>query len=465
MSEYEKKLHAGNTFSDSIRNVMAGQSNAFSKIFPSQELPGIVRSFQEEPFKLMLGHYDQCRIGADYLNNTEFSILCIDSSGNFWAEKRKKGESKKLNSALVIPPVEKGQTPFPVFEQISISNKTIDFVMFLKYAFHYMSKAINNREVKFPSVIISDLAFSNVHSILDVCDKTNIRDYLSISFNSLVHGKANNLNTKLAICENHILPAMLKSSRGMEKKILADTVISGLMLMFASESFQSAYGIWTNLVRIHCSREINDYARQSVKSHSYDSSEADMYDDKLKDFVEDIEDAEDIVKYGRREAIRANSPFFHLFMREIEKVENAESNDIPVSNSFWCPSLMKMLCKQYLALFPLFGACFLPESSKGLRNNAFVELYWQDLRRLFEKVPNRLLWPPAYLGLVYEEVQRKAREREFQKYIPNIRTGGKVSKQKRVSFANTSETESHGKSLVQVRLLYCLVKSSPDSDL
>ena len=103
---------------------------------------------------MLLCNYDQARLGAEYLNKTENSFMCLDSSGKFWAERQKKNEPKKLNTALVIPPVSKGQSPFPVCEQISVSNKTIDFLGFLQYAFHYMGKAVNNKDVKYPSVII-----------------------------------------------------------------------------------------------------------------------------------------------------------------------------------------------------------------------------------------------------------------------------------------------------------------------
>ena len=105
MAEHEKKMHGGDDFNKSIRNTMDAQQTSYSKNFPKvKKLPGIVRSFQEKPFKITLGNYDQLRIGSEYFNKTENSVLCIDSSGKFWAERQKKSEPKKLNSALVIPP-------------------------------------------------------------------------------------------------------------------------------------------------------------------------------------------------------------------------------------------------------------------------------------------------------------------------------------------------------------------------
>ena len=228
MAEYEKKLHAGDNFVESVRNVLATQSTSYSTLFKNcQKLPGYIRIFQEKPFKLMLGNYDMIRLGAEYFNRTDNSFMCIDSSGNFWTEKRKKNEPKKLNTAIVIPPIEKGDSPFPVFEQISESNKTIDFIVFLEYAWYYMRDAINNQDVKFPALIICDLAFAIIHSTLHIFGKIGIREYLQVSFNSLTRKENVNVSSKLAICENHVLPALLKSSRKfIGDKVLADTVIA-----------------------------------------------------------------------------------------------------------------------------------------------------------------------------------------------------------------------------------------------
>ena len=95
MAEQEKKLHAGDDFSKSIRNVMDAQSNAYSKNFPKvKKLPGIVRLYQEHPFKMLLGNYDGCRLGAEYMNKTENSFVCVDSSGKFFSDRQKKNQSK-----------------------------------------------------------------------------------------------------------------------------------------------------------------------------------------------------------------------------------------------------------------------------------------------------------------------------------------------------------------------------------
>ena len=441
MAEQEKKMHGGDDFLKSIRNVMDSQKNSFSKNFPKvRKLPGIVRSLQEEPFKMMLGCYDQFRLATEYLNKTEESFICVDSSGKLWGERQKKGEPKKLNSALVIPPIEKGQSPFPIFEQISETNKTIDFIGFLQYAWHYMGVSINNQPVKFPKVIISDISFANFHSILHFFNNMNIKDYLKLAYTSQINKSKLPVTTILTICESHLLPAILKTARGAQaEKVLADTMVAGFMVMLQAKDLETAYEVWKNLAKIHCSKVSDREAQESVKAYSYGDDEYDSSEERLDDFENENEEPEEVVKYGKREALRANSPYLKLFMKVIEKIENEESQIEDVSNPFWCPGLAKLLCKQYLSLFPLMSASVLTGGS-GLRNNAYVELYWQELRRIFSTIPRRILWPPVYLGILYEEMQRKSTEIIVKKFIPNIRTGGKI-KQKAVSFVDTMDDD------------------------
>jgi hypothetical protein len=441
MAEHEKKTHGGDNFNNSIRNVMDAQQTSFSKNFPVKKLPGIVRSFQEKPFKMTLGNYDQLRIGSEYFNKTENSVLCIDSSGKFWAERQKKGEPKKLNSALVIPPVERGQSPFPIFEQISVSNKTIDFLGFFQYAWHHMSASINNTEVKFPSVIITDISFANIHSILQFFNQLKIKDYLKIAYTALVNKVKLPVGSVVTICESHLLPAVLKTVRGAFKdKVLADTAVAGVLVMLQAKDLETAYDIWMNLVKIHCSKLSDKEAQKNVKTHSYENTDTKSYEDRVIDFENENEEPEEVTKYGKREAIRANSPFLTLFMKIIDKIENEEANIVDVSNPFYCPNLLRLICKQYLSLFPLISASVLTGGAGGLRNNAHVELYWQELRRIFSTIPKRILWPPQYLGLLHEEMQRKATEILLRKFIPNIRTGGKVQK-KALSFVDKLDVD------------------------
>ena len=442
MAEEERRRRGGNTFNEAIKNVIEATKYSYSTNFPkSRKLPGIVRSFQDIPFKLMLGNYDQLRLGAEYLNKTAGSFICIDSSGKFWAEREKKGDPKKLNSVLVIPPIEKGQSPFPIFEQISESNRTIDFLGFLQYAYHYMRESINNQEVKNPTILITDISFANIHSVLDFFNKMRIKDYLKLAHKSLINKVQVPVETIITICESHLLPALLKSARAaLPKKVLADTLIAGILVMLRAHGFDAAHDIWKNLVKVHCSKVTDRLAQDCVKNYSK-SVELNFGDeDSVNDFGDGDEEPDEVVKYGKREAIRANSPFFHLFQKAIDKVEEEERYITTVSNPFYCPDLVKMICKQYLALYPLMSACVLPQDGYGLRNNAYVELYWQELRRIFSKIPRRQLWPPQYLGMLHEEIKQKATEIILRKFIPNLRTGGKA-RQRAATFVDDLEDD------------------------
>ena len=182
-------------------------------------------------------------------------------------------------------------------------------------------------------------------------------------------------------------------------------------------------------------------AQENVKQYSYEDDESEIDDELFNEFIGDDTDPADIVKYGKKEAIRANSPFYAFFLNFIDKLKMSEHDSSPIVNPFWCPEVMKKLVKQYLSLFPLISACFLPDDCHGLRNNAYVELYWQEQRRILKKVPNRLLWPPQYLGLMDKEIRLKAAEIKAKGFIPNIRTGGKVKIKKSVTFLEKDDSD------------------------
>ena len=190
------------------------------------------------------------------------------------------------------------------------------------------------------------------------------------------------------------------------------------------------------VVYIHCSREVDSFAQEQVKKHSYGDEELDIEEHTIYQFLNETDDGDEVAKYGKREALRTNSPFFSFFVKFIDDVSKKEMGSERISNPFYCPELMRVICKQYLALFPFITACLLPQDRIGLRNNAFVELYWEEQKRMLSKVPKRLLWPPQYLGMLYNDSQSKATEILLKGCIPNIRSGGKVkaSQQKVASF-------------------------------
>ena len=233
MHESEKKLRGGATVYEAIRTVYLQQKSDYSPHYErtaaSVALPGIVRKFEEEPLKVYFANYDQLKLGATYLNNNEDSVVNLDSSGKFWQHGSKVGKNA-LNSALVIPPVAKGHSPFPIFETISYSNKTIDFLQFLQYAWYYMSKAINNEKVNFPSVAVSDFSWPNLHAFCEYLDKTTVDKYLEASFKSLNFNEVFPYATVITICKNHNIPTFLKTARAMNvDKRVADTFVCGLM--------------------------------------------------------------------------------------------------------------------------------------------------------------------------------------------------------------------------------------------
>ena len=233
MQESEKKLRGGDTPYDAIKTVYLQQKMDFSPHYEqtaaSMALPGNVRKFEEEPLKVYFANYDQLKIGGSYLNSNTETVINLDSSGKFWQDGHKVGKNA-LNSAIVIPPVAKGYSPFPIFETISYSNKTIDFLQFLQYAWHFMSKALNNDKIAYPSVAVSDFSFANLFAFLEFFDHTTMEEYLQTTFKCFGKNEKFPYDTVITICKNHNIPTFLKTARALKvDKAVADTFVCGFM--------------------------------------------------------------------------------------------------------------------------------------------------------------------------------------------------------------------------------------------
>ena len=234
MYQSEKKMHCGETPYSAVKTVFLQQKTDFSPNFEktsaSMALPGNVRKFEEEPFKVYFANYDQLKVGAHYMNSPgKKTIINLDSSGKYWQDGTRAGK-EALNSAIVIPPVSKGQSPFPIMETVSCSNKTIDFIQFLQYSWHLMSTAINNSKVANPSIAVSDFSFPNLHAFLDFFNKTDIYEYLRTAYDCFCKNLPLPYGTIITICKNHILPILLKTARAMNvDKAVADTFICGFL--------------------------------------------------------------------------------------------------------------------------------------------------------------------------------------------------------------------------------------------
>ena len=420
--EQEKKLRGGITFYDSARNVLLGQDVDVSPDFPdlaaAKLLPGMIRSLQEYPFKIMLSNFEMLRVGAKFLSGKEETTLYIDSSGKFWQDRRKTGKDL-LNTALVLPPLAPGLSPFPIFEMISDQNKTQDFIDMLQHAFNNMALSLNNKAVPFPKYAVSDLSFPNIHALLMVCNKIKIEEYLKLAYECLMKGEDISLDTIVTICENHLLPAILKTARShMDNKMKADTVVAGTMLVLRADTVGDALQIWESLVKVHCEKSVNEDARSKIKAASIGNlSNFEM----VTDFADDTPQ-EEIVMYGNRRALRLNSDFYHLFKKTIDKVLKAEENVSVVTNPLYAPSLMKFLTKQYLSLFPLLSASVL---NGGLKTNAHIELYWKAKRAIMSKVPTPQHWPAKLIGIQHHHTRIQAKEIHLHSLVPNLKFGGK----------------------------------------
>ena len=425
--EQEKKQRGGSTFYESARNVLFAQEKDVSPEFPdlaaAKLLPGMIRVLQEYPFKIMLSNFEMLIIGAKYFTQVGETCIYIDSSGKFWQDRKKTGK-ELLNTALVLQPLAHGLSPFPIYELISESNKTQDFIDLIQNAWNNMAQSLNNQIIPYPTYAVSDLSFPNIHALLATFNKIKLHEYMKMSYDCLMKGSKIKAATIVTICENHLVPAILKTSRlHTQEKVIADTVVAGLMLVLRADTMENAMNIWENLVKVHCEKSVNENARQNVKAASLG---------KLNDFemITDFGDdtpPDEIIMYGNRRALRLNSEFYHLFQRTIERIEKMDQNVSLVTNSCYAPTLIKFLTKQYLSLFPLLSASVL---NGGLKTNAHIELYWKTKRAIMAKVPTPQHWPAKLIGIQHQETRLLAKEIQHHALVPNLKFGGKKFSQK-----------------------------------
>ena len=438
-SEEDKKIRRGDTFYESAKSAkdllsVDTETPNFPESNATKNLPGIVRSLQESPFKITIANFDMLKIGGTYLNKVEDSIVCLDSSGKYWQEKNRAGK-KLLNTALVIPPVAAGLSPFPIFEMVSEDNKTLDFVEFLQRAMGHMGTALNNTTVREPSILISDISFPNIHAALNVFNHVKLEEYLAKCFNAMMTNAEIPYRTKVTFCESHLIPVLLKAGREIVKnKIVADTCVAGLLQVLRAPTIATALKIWENLVRVHVSKNVNQEARNYIKNISLGNALSNQSEEaEIIVHFEDDTPEDEVAIYGDRKSMRTRSPFFKLFSRNVSKVitENEKISD--VSNELHAPEFFSFVVKQFLSLFPFITASVL---EGDLLTNAHVELHWKSLRAQMSRISKSQQWPTVLLGQRHVQTRRQAKEIMLHSLIPGLKFGGKtpVKKDKHTDF-------------------------------
>ena len=432
-SDEDKKIRGGNTFYESARSAKDLLSaETYSPNFPennaAKNLPGLVRSLQESPFKIMIGNFDMLKIGGTYLNKVADSVICIDSSGKYWQEKNRAGK-KLLNTALVIPPVAAGLSPFPIFEMVSEDNKTLDFVEFLQRAMGHMGTALNNTPVKEPNVLISDLSFPNIHAALNVFNHVKLEEYLAKCYRAMMTNSEIPFPTKVTICESHLIPILLKAGREIVKdKIIGDTCVAGLLQVLRAPTIEAALSIWEKLVLVHVSKNVNPEAREYIKNISMKNVLSNQTEE--IDIMVDIDDntpEDEVAMYGDRKSMRTRSPYFNLFSTYVSKVISENEKISNVSNELYAPEFFSFVVKQFLSLFPFITASVL---EGDLLTNAHIELHWKALRAQMSRISKSQQWPTVLLGQRHTQTRRQAKEIMLHSLIPGLKFGGKTQEKK-----------------------------------
>ena len=86
------------------------------------------------------------------------------------------------------------------------------------------------------------------------------------------------------------------------------------------------------VVYIHCSREVDSFAQEQVKKHSYGDEELDIEEHTIYQFLNETDDGDEVAKYGKREALRTNSPFCSFYVTFIDDVSKKEMGSKRISN-------------------------------------------------------------------------------------------------------------------------------------
>ena len=391
---------------------------------------------------MLLASYDQMKVAVAYINKSKKSVIHMDSSGKFLNQG--KGKKKKLlNTAIVIPPPAPGHAPFSIMEMISEDNRTIDFKIFLQTGWSLLSNAISDGEVANPNIAVTDCAFPNIHSLMSTFNQMKLPAYLEECFQSAMSNKSMENRTIVTLCINHLLPIILKTARASgTEKMVADTVVAGVMQVMQAKTIAEALAIWEQIVIAFCSKEVTvevEKAREFLKAKS--KGELNQFEDLSNynyDFEDDTEPSEE-TEFGNRRLLRVNSPFYKLFKRQADKMKAAQEKIPSTTNRFYAPQCIDVLIKQYLSLFPLLSASVLDGSP--MYTNANIELYWQDQRRIVKNIPDRLMWPPRYLGGLLHKVRNETKNMMLHNIVPNLKHGGKVKTGCKNNFSDYIDSE------------------------
>ena len=217
------------------------------------------------------------------------------------------------------------------------------------------------------------------------------------------------------------------------------------MLVLEANSIEEALAIWEQVVTAFCSKEVSaevERARDFIKARSRgDLSQFEDMSQFNYDF-EDETDKEEETMYGNRKLLRANSPFYKLFKRSVDKKKKGQEEIVRTNNTFFAPQCIDVLVKQYLALFPLLSASVL---DGGLLTNTHIELYWKDQRRIIKDIPDRTMWPPRYLAALQNNIRRESKNFLLHNIIPTLKFGGKQKTGDNINFSDYFDDEMEKK--------------------
>ena len=270
---------------------------------------------------------------------------------------------------------------------------------------------------------MTDMSFPNIHAMLTVFNKVKLPSYLEQCYTALMNNDDFPFPTKVTVCENHLIPVLLKSARKVVKdKLIADTCVAGLLLVLRAPTISMALEIWKNLLMVHCSKTVNEEARRFItKMSKKETLEEHTEYDIVTQFSDETPDDE-LAVYGNRISMRGRSPFNPLFQKPLIKIQKQNENIKNIENELYAPEFCTDTAKHILPLYPFFSAAVLDD---GLMTNAHIELHWRNLRAQMAKISKAQQWPAVLLGHRHQQTRKQAKEILMHSLIPNLKFGGK----------------------------------------
>jgi len=180
---------------------------------------------------------------------------------------------------------------------------------FLTYYLGDIENCLKSKQIKIPQIFVTDYTWVNIHPILNVFLKTNIRKYLEQKFRDFSTDCLSN-DSVILIDKLHFIKFLLQNARRIAKKnVVAETFVCSVLQLCQCKVKQDILTIFSAIVRLFCS-DVKLREDEKVIETCYDG---------YKKFCEEtesigeIENMEDFMYSESSKTLKKESPFYIFF--------------------------------------------------------------------------------------------------------------------------------------------------------